>query len=51
MVRVAKVAMGWSQLAALMSEREAGKVADLDETTVLDFAERLWLIPPEGGLI
>ncbi len=51
LARVAKVALSWAQLAALMGEREAEQVRDLDEKTVVDFAERLWLIPPVGGLI
>jgi hypothetical protein len=51
LMRVAKVAMGWSQLAALLDQRTAKNVSELDEGTIVDFAERLWVIPPEGGLI
>jgi len=51
LVRVAKVALGWAQLAALLDQSGAERVSDLEPKAILDFAERLWLIPPEGGLI
>ena len=49
--RVASVARAWAELAKLMEERGAAKVADLDPDAVADRAEQLWVIPPGGSLL
>ena len=50
-MRVRPVAMGWRELAKLMRERGAATVSELDDATVADFAERLWVVQPGGGLM
>ena len=49
--RAAKVARAWSDLAGRMREAEATHVSELDAATVVRFAEYLWVIPPEEGII
>jgi hypothetical protein len=49
--RAAKVARAWAELAGRMRKVEAETVRDLDPATVVQFAEHLWVIPPEGGMI
>jgi len=49
--RVAKVAMAWGELARLMDRAGAATVGDLDDETLVLWAERVWVIPPEEGLI
>jgi hypothetical protein len=49
--RVASVARAWGELAKLMEEHGAAKVADLDRDAVADRAEQLWVIPPGGSLL
>lgn len=49
--RVAKVAMAWSELARVMETEGAETVGELDDETVLLWAERVWVIAPESGLI
>ena len=49
--RVAKVAFAWGELARLMDERGAALVGDLPDEEVLTFAERVWVLSPEEGLI
>ena len=49
--RAAKVARAWTDLAAQMRERDAATVGELEPATVVRFAEYLWVIPPEDGLI
>jgi hypothetical protein len=51
MQRVGPVAKAWAALAALMEERGATRVRELEPEEVADFAERLWVIAPEEGLI
>jgi hypothetical protein len=51
LMRAAKVARAWSELAAALERAGAASVAELDPEAVLDFAERVWVIPPEEGLI
>jgi hypothetical protein len=51
LARAAKVARAWADLAAQMRERDARTVGELDPPTVVRFAEYLWVIPPEGGMI
>lgn len=50
-MRVRPVAMAWVELAKLMGEREARTVADLDETTIADYARKLWIVQPSGGIM
>ena len=45
-VRVAPVARAWGELARRMEEAGAATVADLDEATVAELAEPLWLRMP-----
>ena len=49
--RVAKVAHSWKLLAAQMERDGATTVRDLEPATVVDHAERVWVTPPEGGLV
>jgi hypothetical protein len=49
--KVASVAMAWGELARLMHERGALTVADLDRGTLVEIAERLWVVPPGGSLL
>jgi hypothetical protein len=51
LARAAKVARAWAGLAVAMAEADAATVADLDPEQVATWAERLWVIPPEGGMI
>jgi len=49
--RVRPVARAWSELAAEMESRRAASVGELDDRTVLGYAERLWVVSPPEGLI
>jgi hypothetical protein len=49
--RVAAVARGWSDLARAMRTGGAATVADLDHDAALEFARRLWVVPPGGSLL
>ncbi len=49
--RVAGVATAWRELAMAMERSDAGKVADLPPDVVLQFAPRLWVVPPGGSLL
>ena len=49
--RVAKVAHAWKLLAAQMERDGATTVRELEPATVVEHAERLWVTPPEGGLV
>ena len=49
--RVAGVATAWRELAMAMQRAGADKVADLDPGAVLEFAPRLWVVPPGGSLL
>lgn len=49
--RAAKVAMAWKMLAALMERDGATSVRELGPATALEYAERLWIIPPEAGMV
>ncbi len=49
--RVGAVAAAWDSLAALMRERGAATVAELDPETVAERAESLWIRPPGGSLL
>lgn len=50
-MRVRPVAMAWVELAKLMGERDAATVADLDEPTITDYARKLWIVQPSGGIM
>jgi hypothetical protein len=49
--RVAGVATAWRGLAMAMERAGADKVSDLDPDVVLEFAPRLWVVPPGGSLL
>jgi len=49
--RVASVARAWRELADAMADRQAATVADLGAETASGWAERLWVVPPSGGLL
>jgi hypothetical protein len=49
--RVAGVARGWSELARAMQAAGAAAVADIDHDLAVDFARRLWIVPPGGSLL
>lgn len=49
--RVAKVAMAWKMLAAQMDRDGVDIVKELEPADVLEYAERLWIVPPEEGMI
>jgi hypothetical protein len=50
-MRVRPVAQGWGELAKLMREQGAATIAQLDGETVIDYAQRLWVIQPGGSLM
>jgi hypothetical protein len=49
--RVAKVALAWAELARMIDEAGVATVGELDDETVLRWAERVWVIAPETGMI
>jgi hypothetical protein len=49
--RVVKVALAWTELARVIEETQVATVGELDDDTVLLWAERVWVIAPEEGLI
>jgi hypothetical protein len=49
--RVAKVALAGAELAAVIDEAGVGAVGELDDETVVLWAERVWVIAPEAGMI
>lgn len=51
MNRVVPVARAWSELADLIEERKAATVSELDAQTAVSYAEKLWVLAPEDGLI
>jgi hypothetical protein len=51
MTKVGSVARCWGELAEAIEKAGAGKVGELDSRQVLDFAERLWILPPGGGIL
>ena len=51
MSKVASVARSWQDLAEAIEKAGAEKVADLPADQTADFAERLWILPPGGGLL
>ena len=49
--RVAAVARAWAELGDEMRSSGAERVLELEPATVVSYAERLWVLPPQGGLI
>ena len=49
--RVVPVARSWSELARELESKGVTSVGELDDATLLAYAERLWVVPPAGGLI
>ncbi|MGI8712905.1 MAG: hypothetical protein ACR2NR_06945 [Solirubrobacteraceae bacterium] len=49
--RVAGVARGWSELARTMAGAGAARVGDLDTAVAVEFARKLWVVPPGGSLL
>jgi hypothetical protein len=49
--RVAVVAQAWRELGEAMAASGAGTVADLGDDEAAGWAERLWVVPPGGGLL
>ncbi len=49
--RMAPVAAAWRGLAADMRRSGAETVADLDRASLVERAERLWVVPPGGSLL
>ena len=49
--RVRPIAETWRALARELADGDAQTVADLPGETVVDYASRLWLTEPPGGLI
>lgn len=49
--RVGSVARGWSELARAMKDAGAARVCELDGDAAVEFARRLWVVPPGGSLI
>ncbi len=49
--RTRPVARAWRELAELIEQKPAASVGELDAETIVDYAERLWVIAPADGLI
>jgi hypothetical protein len=49
--RVIPVARAWRALAGEMEQAGAATVADLEPEAVAAAAERVWVLPPEEGMI
>jgi len=49
--RVATVARAWRELADAMERAGATAVAELGDEEAAGWAERLWVVPPGGGLL
>jgi hypothetical protein len=49
--RVAPVAMAWRELNLAMERAGAATVGDLASEVVVEFAPKLWIIPPGGSLL
>ncbi len=49
--KVAGVAQAWGELAAELEGAEGERVGDLPAERVVDFARRLWILPPPGGFL
>jgi hypothetical protein len=51
MTKVGSVARSWQELADELEEAGAERVSDLPADQAAEFAERLWILPPGGGLL
>jgi hypothetical protein len=51
MSKVGSVARSWRELAEAIEHAEVETVAGLDPEQALDFAKRLWILPPDGGIL
>ncbi|MDX6602159.1 MAG: hypothetical protein QOF13_1361 [Solirubrobacterales bacterium] len=49
--KVAGVAVAWRELAEEMNRSGVTTVAALEADKALDFARRLWVVPPRGSLL
>jgi hypothetical protein len=49
--RIATVARAWRELADAMASAGAQTVADLGVEEAAGWAQRLWVVPPGGGLL
>jgi hypothetical protein len=49
--RVGSVARAWSELARAMSAAGADTVAGLGDEVAVEFARRVWVVPPGGSLL
>jgi hypothetical protein len=49
--RIAPVAMAWRELAMTMERTTAPAVSDLASDVLVQFAPRLWIVPPGGSLL
>ena len=50
-VRIASVARAWAELARRMDAARAVTVAELDEATIKELVQPLWIVPPGGSLL
>jgi len=51
MTKVGSVAHSWEELAEAIESGEAEKVSELTGPQILEFAQRLWIVPPGDGLL
>ena len=51
MKRIVPVARAWSELANLIEAAAVDTVEELGPETVVTYAEKLWVLAPEEGLI
>jgi hypothetical protein len=49
--RVAPVAMAWRELLIALQQANASTVRELDAESAVEFAPKLWIVPPSGGLL
>ena len=51
LARVAAVALAWRELASEMTGAGAATVSDLGSARALEYAQRVWVVPPGGSLL
>jgi len=49
--KVATIARGWDELGRVMNQREVATVAELDGETVIEFAKKVWVLPPYDQML
>ncbi len=49
--KVATIARGWDELGRVMNQREVATVAELDGETVIEFARKVWVLPPYDQML